>query len=182
MNMDNFPSANATALTLCNACFKNVNEIDAFCNNCGYPLKGSEMEQQTFIVDRGNREADLEEANKKIKRAGNTLFWVAGGTVLMGFVLYFTSSDPDEKVGGLIVNLILAMLYVALGGWSRKKPMAALISGFSLYILILILNAVVSPASIASGIIIKILFIGYFINGIKSAIEAEKIKKELNIE
>jgi hypothetical protein len=168
-------------LIVCNACYKHVSDA-AFCDNCGYPLKGSEQEQEYFMSIRNAKEIDLDAANKVIKRAGNSLYWVAGATVLTGILFYFTNPNDEVKLDMLIVNLILAGIYAGLGAWSQKKPLAAIISGFALYAIVLLLNAITTPASIASGIIIKILFIGYFIKGIKSAIEAEKIKKELNIE
>jgi len=163
---------------LCNCCFKSINEHDSFCDGCGYPLKGSENEQNYFISVRNSKEIDLESANKKIKTAGQSLYWIAGATVLSGFVFYFINKD----INLIIVNLILGGIYAGLGAWSQKKPLAAIISGFALYMLIFILNVITNPSSIISGIFLKILFIGYFIKGIKSAIEAEKIKKELNIE
>jgi hypothetical protein len=180
--MEEITSVTTPALTLCNACYKHVNEADAFCDNCGYPLKGTEKEQDYFIAVRNAKEIDLDAANKAIKRAGNTLYWIAGATVLMGVIFYFTIHDEASKIDLLIVNLILAGIYVGLGAWSRKKPLAAIISGFALYLIVFLLNAITNPTTIASGIIVKILFIGYFIKGIKSAIDAEKIKKELNIE
>jgi len=170
------------AALLCGACYKHVNTDDAFCDNCGYPLKGTEQEQTNFIYNRSSKEIDLDEANKKINKAKHTLYWVAGATVISGFILYAVSQDAESKTDLLITNLILAFIYLALGAWSQKKPLTAIISGFALYVIVILLNAFVSPATIFSGLIIKILFIGYFINGIKSAIEAEKIKKELNIE
>jgi hypothetical protein len=181
--MEDLSATNTPAAALlCNACFNHVNSDDTFCDNCGFPLKGSEQEQNNFIYNRNSKEIDLEDANKKIEKAGNILFWIAGATVLTGFIFYFIQKGTEGAVSLLIVNLILGLIYTALGGWSKKKPMAAIISGFALYVIILLLNAFTDPATIVSGIIIKIFFIGCFIKGIKSAIEAEKIKKELNIE
>ncbi len=166
----------------CMSCSVHVPDTDPFCNSCGYPLKGTEMEQQTFITTRTNKAIDLEEFNKKIKQASFALYYIAGSTVIMGFIFSSTTHDPSEKKALLIINFILAIIYVCLGVWSKKKPLAAIISGFSLYIIILLIKAFTHPMSIFSGIFIKILFIGYFIKGIKSALEIEKLKKELNIE
>jgi hypothetical protein len=179
--MENITS-NTAALNLCEGCFNPINLEDAFCDSCGYPLKGSEMEQKTFILTKNNNEINLAESQKTIKTAGNTLYWIAGGTVLWGIISYFSAADEETKTTVLIVNLILAMLYIGLGVCSKHKPFAAIVSGFSLYTIILILNAIAEPATLARGIVIKIIFIVYFIKGIKSAIEAERIKKELNIE
>ena len=81
----------------------------------------------------------------------------------------------------VITNAILVAAFVGLGFWARTKPVGALISGLSLYLIIHLLNAIVEPMSILSGIIAKVLIIGYLIKGIRSVLEADKIKKELNI-
>jgi len=81
----------------------------------------------------------------------------------------------------VIPNLVLAVVFLALGGYTHKKPLACIISGLSLYIIVLILFFIDNPASLAYGVIVKIVIIGYMIKGIKSAIEIEKIKKEHNI-
>jgi len=176
--MEEISTQSTAATVVCDACYKQVNNDDAFCDSCGYPLKGSEREQNYFKAERSNKEIDLESANKKIETAGKTMYWIAGLTFLSGIIFYFMNKDSAL----LIVNIILTGIYLALGAWSKTKPVAAIISGLSLYALLFIINAVTNPLTIASGIIIKIIIIGYFIKGLKSAIEAEKLKKELNIE
>jgi len=180
--MDDLTTATTPTSIFCGACYKRVNDTDAFCDDCGYPLKGSEKDQDYFIAVRNAKEIDLEAANKAVKKAGNILYWIAGATFLSGLLFYFAGKDQAGQVDLLIVNLILTGLYAGLAVWSQKKPLAAIISGAALYAIIFLLNAVTNPASIATGIIFKIFFIGCFIKGIKSAIDAEKIKKELNVE
>jgi hypothetical protein len=176
--MEEISTQSAATAVICDACYKQVNNDDSFCDSCGYPLKGTEKEQNYFKAKRNCKEIDLESANKKIEIAGKTMYWIAGLTFVAGIVFYFINKDSAL----LIVNIILTGIYLALGVWSKSKPLAAIISGFSLYILMIIINGVVNPLTIANGIIVKIFIIGYFIKGLKSAIEAEKLKNELNIE
>jgi hypothetical protein len=166
--------------TLCAACYSAVTNDDDYCTNCGYPLKGSEKDQQYFISMRKSKEIDLNEANKKIKKAGYILYLIAGLTGIYGIAMFFVNKSAGE--GLLIVNLILAIVYSGLGFWSKNKPLASIISGFALYVLIFLLNAIVNPITILSGFLFKIFFVICFVKGIQSALEAEKIKKELNIE
>jgi hypothetical protein len=176
--MEDISTSNGALTINCGACFKQVNHDDAFCDSCGYPLKGSESEQKQFIAVRNTKEIDLEAANKKIRDAGKALYWVAGITAAFGLIYFFTS----KSIPVLLVNLILAAIFFGLGLWSKTKPLTAIISGLSLYAITIILNAIADPLSIAKGIIFKIAIIGLFIKAIKSAIEAEKLKKELNVE
>ena len=77
--------------------------------------------------------------------------------------------------------LILAILFLCLGGYSRKKPLACIICGLSLYVIVQILFLIADPLSLLRGIIFKIVIIGYLIKGIQSALELENFKKENNI-
>jgi hypothetical protein len=180
--MESTPTAE---LNLCDCCFKSINVDDTYCDSCGYPLKGSEFDQKNFIATRNSKEIDLEAAAEKIKKAGNVLYWIAGASVLSGVLFFMIGYSKDgenaEPVATLIVYIILGMIYLALASWSKKKPFAAIVSGLSLYIIVIVLSAIADPATIVQGIIIKGIFIAYFIKGIKSAIEAENLKKELNI-
>ena len=166
----------------CNSCLNQVDQNDTFCTTCGYPLKGSEDEQKNFMMMKSTKEIYLHEENIKIKRASHALYYIAGATMIWGLIAYGTSKDVETKNSILIVNTVLALIYASLGLWSKKKPLTAIISGFSLYVLVFILNAITNPLSIFSGIVLKIFIVVYFVRGIKSAIEADKLKKELNIE
>jgi hypothetical protein len=166
---------------ICPVCNADATANDAFCPGCRYPFKGTEHEQRVFGSNRNVKEIDLDETNKKIRQASITLFFVAGTTIVLGLALYAVDKDPSTQNSLLISNGILAVIYAGLGFGCKKRPLASIISGLSLYILVIIFNVIVSPLSIFSGIIFKIIFIGLFVKGIKSALEAEKIKKELNI-
>ena len=168
-------------ITNCAACFNQVNENDAFCTSCGYPLKGSEEEQKNFIMEKNTKEIYLEEENRQIKKSGYALYYIAAATFLSGLILYGTSKNADVKNTVLLINTILAAIYAALGFWSKNKPLAAIISGSALFALIFILNAVTNPLSIFSGIILKIFIVVNFVRGIQSALRADKLRKELNI-
>ncbi|HZX57825.1 MAG TPA: hypothetical protein VFE54_03835 [Mucilaginibacter sp.] len=161
----------------CKSCTVPVTTNDQFCAGCGYPLKGTDDEQKTFLMDKSYKELNLEEAKTQVKKARNAMYYVAGATVLGGLIFYGVNKDGVL----LLVNAILAVLFAAIGFWCTRMPLAGVITGTSLYALIFILNAVENPLTILSGIIFKIFIVGCFIRGIKAALEAEKLKKELNI-
>jgi hypothetical protein len=98
--------------------------------------------------------------------------------VISGFVNFFLSKDNPDVLAIVIPIFILAVLFLILGAYSAKKPLACLISGLSLYVIVQILLAIDDPVNIVKGIIFKIAIIGYLIKGIKSAIDIEKIKKD----
>ncbi|MEP6750616.1 MAG: hypothetical protein ABJB86_22960, partial [Bacteroidota bacterium] len=84
-------------------------------------------------------------------------------------------------LGILITNAAVAVIFLLLGIWAGKKPLAAIISGIVLYGVIILIGVVQNPSSLFSGIILKILVISYLIKGLISAREADKIKQQHNI-
>jgi hypothetical protein len=174
-----FPAAEAAHQ--CKCCFEKINEADQFCQACGYPLKGSDAEQQIFIYRRGFKKADLHEHDKKIKKAGTTLYVLAGVFLLYGLIYFFIGRTQDTSSGILITNAAVAVIFLLLGAWAGKKPVASIISGIILYAVIILIGAIEDPASPFKGIIFKIIVISYLIKGLVSTQEAEKIKKQHNI-
>ena len=179
--MENLPETTGDITLPCKACHSGVLPADAYCLNCGYPLHGSEMEQKTFLVSRDNLQLDIDDYNKKTKVAGNYLFILAALFVIAGLVAAAFGKDREVANVQLALDLILAVIFIALGAYSRRKPLACLISGLSLYIIVQLLNAVYSPITLVQGIIFKIIIIGFLVKGIKSAIEVDKIRKEHNL-
>ena len=165
----------------CAHCNTEIKTEDTFCTQCGYPLKGTEAEQNNFTTEKQFEEIDMFTYNKTLRQASNTLYYLAGVFVFSGLLYFFMHKDEAEVVSVVITNLVMAIIFVALGAYSKRKPLACLISGLSLYIIVLVLNAIIEPMSIVQGIIIKVIIIGYMIRGIKSASEIEKIRKENSI-
>lgn len=179
--MENQIPATVQLTEKCAHCNADSKAEDTFCTQCGYPLKGTEAEQNKFISERQVEEIDMFTYNKTLRQASNTLYYLAGVFIFGGLVYFFMHKDDADVVSVVITNIIMAAIFLVLGSYSKRKPLACLISGLSLYVIVQVLNAIIEPISIARGIIIKIVIIGYMIKGIKSAMEIEKIRKENNI-
>lgn len=171
----------AESLPECKSCFEKVSPADQFCQKCGFPLKGSDSEQQIFMYRRSFKKSELDFLSKKTESAATTLYVLAGLSFVIGVVYFFINSSSDNGSAILISYTAIAVIYLLLGVWSKKKPVASLISGMILYVLIELMGAVDNPANIFKGIIIKIIIISYLIKGLTSALEAEKIRKQHNI-
>ncbi|MDQ7948801.1 MAG: hypothetical protein REI78_12405 [Pedobacter sp.] len=168
-------------LLLCKCCAVGITPKDSFCNACGFPLQGTKDEQDYYIANRTVKEIDLVALKKKVEAATNSLYWIGGFLAFATIVTFFLKSDDPDLFAILITNVILVAAFFALAVWSKTRPSAALITGLSLYVIVILLNAIDNPASLLSGIIIKIVIIGYLGKGIMAVLEVEKIKKELNI-
>jgi len=166
----------------CKCCFEKTNLVDQFCQKCGFPLKGTNAEQQIFMYRRSFKKLELNGYDKKIKSAGTTLYVLAGIFMLYGLVYFFADSKSNTASAMLITYGLVAIIFLLLGAWSGKKPVASIISGMVLYISLQLISAVSDPTSLFKGIIFKIIIISYLIKGLLSGLEAEKIKKQHNIE
>jgi hypothetical protein len=68
------------------------------------------------------------------------------------------------------LNYFLAVLMAGLFFWARKSPFPAMVTGLCVYLAVIALNAVLDPTTLAQGLVIKFLFIGAMIAGIKAAL------------
>jgi hypothetical protein len=174
------PAPETTAAE-CKCCFVKINTTDSFCQACGFPLKGTDDEQRQFFTHRNYGHMEMDSLKGKIKSAGTTLYVLAGVFLIYGLIYFFLQRNGDNAPALLITNAAVAVIFLLLGYWSEKKPLAAIISGMSLYILVQLLAAFDDPLSILKGIILKVIIISYLIKGLTSALEAEKIKKQYNL-
>ncbi len=77
-----------------------------------------------------------------------------------------------ELYSMFVVNYLLAIAMFGLSFWARKSPFPAMITALCLYLAVNVLNAIVEPATLAQGWLIKILFVAAMIGGLKAALAA----------
>lgn len=166
---------------LCKACNDTYQITDLYCNGCGFPLAGTDQEQSFYLSERYAKEIDLADLSGNVETARKSLYWIAGFIAVTSAIGYFLAEDSTDQMSILITTIILVSAFTGFALWGKKRPAAAIISGLALYSLIQILNIAMNPVSIFSGIIWKVLIIVYLIKGLRSVLEVEKLKKELNI-
>lgn len=142
-----------------------------FCINCGYPQRGDVGEKAKYNADKVLSHAKSKEAPRLIRKARNTLFAIAALNLLVGLFYFFAQDD----IATCIISIVLAIAYVVLGFWSQQKPLIALVLGLFVYLMTIAINAIVLPASIFSGLLIKIIVILFLAKGINSALHLKKI-------
>ncbi len=79
----------------------------------------------------------------------------------------------------LLVNLVISLVYLILAAWSKTNAFGAILTAFAIFITIQVANVFADPASIFSGIIIKVILIAAFVKGIRSAIDARNLLRDL---
>jgi peptidoglycan/LPS O-acetylase OafA/YrhL len=174
--------ANVTQGPSCPMCHADVEPSDAFCNSCGFPRKGTAQEQKVFWLQLKTKNTKLERVNKKLRQARNTLFIVGTLTTLFSFGVYAWGYFGHYRgdLPRLLSNIILGLAFAALGFWSIKKPLPAILCGTALFLLLTLITIIASSLTTLNEYIYKLFVLGYLTVGIKAVFDAEKLKKELS--
>ncbi len=169
----------------CDACFKEIENDDVFCAYCGYPIKGTKVEQSAFILKQNKIDYYKAEIKKKVEnridKGATTLFCLSGLFILAAIIGFFKLQDNPQVLAFVIPYLILGIIFLLLGEYSKKKPLMCFVSGLCLYIIAELYDISERPQASPLGIITIFIIIVFLVLGIKSAVEIEKIKKENNI-
>jgi hypothetical protein len=73
-----------------------------------------------------------------------------------------------------VINIALAAMMVALHVWSRRSPLPALVTGLAIFVTVHAVNAVLDPKTLFMGLIIKVVAIVAFAQGIRAALELRR--------
>lgn len=148
---------------------------EKFCTSCGFPVNGTEEEKTEYKGKIIVSQFSLQEAEEKIRKARNIIYILAGLTFLGAMITGIANDDYPT----MMANLVICLLYLILAYWANKNPFGAILTCFIVYLTLQIVLAILAPATIVSGILWKVIFIGAFIKGIQSASEAQKLMKQL---
>ncbi|HMR09692.1 MAG TPA: hypothetical protein PKA88_28135, partial [Polyangiaceae bacterium] len=94
------------------------------------------------------------------------ILYAIGGIVYGGML-------EDVAVGA--VNLVLAGVQTGLWQWSTKSLLPAAVTSLVMFVTIHLLEAVVDPASLVRGLLIKVLFITGLVQTIRAALETRSL-------
>lgn len=114
----------------------------------------------------------MEGYDKPIRRARILLFIIAA-LQLVGIVTIGDIEPPDNWIYvGVFVGL--AVTFAALAFWTKRKPYTAILTALVIYGSLNLLAAIIDPASIFRGIILKIVAFVLLINALKNAREVQE--------
>jgi hypothetical protein len=145
-------------------------------NNKPAEITPEENSQTIFSGD----EFSIQGYDKHIRQARNALF-IAAGILLLNAIIIFSQYPFDIEI--MWLDYLLWIIYIggfiALGLWTKKKPYFAIIGGLILMGLFILINAIIDPKTIISGIIFKIAVIVFLFKGMKDAKAAQEMKEQL---
>ena len=166
-----------TDSTKCYVCKSTgLTQHDKFCPNCGFPQQGTQDEMKRFVYIINNKKQILEDHRKKINSARNVLYVLAGLNALISVLLGFVF---QKNIHVLISCGLSAVIYLALGLWSKKNPFAAILSGFFVYVTLQAIGVIINPASLLQGLFLKAGIISAFVYGYKAVKDSKVLEEEL---
>jgi hypothetical protein len=172
----------------CGTCGAVVRPNDRFCGTCGKALPPPEAYEHRKRLKEATTSIWILAALFTIfgmvmffvtrDEAGKVLAKIAqvddNATRIVGGVTY-TAAQIREQLSWapwnvLFVNLGLAAVMSVLAIWSRRSPLAAVLVAAATYAVVQVVNAIVDPASIAQGIILKVIVVLILARGIQSGL------------
>lgn len=172
----------------CASCGATARAFDCFCDGCGKPLPSPEERIQLKRVQRatnGMRTLAVLFAiygvvmffatQSQTSTALAQLASLDGKAMLpLNGVTHSVAEWRDqirwEPWGVLATNFVLAAVMACLALWGKRSPLPAVLIATATYMTVLVFNAILDPQTIAQGIFVKIVIIGFFVKGIKAAL------------
>ncbi len=131
------------------------------------PNTDSTNEQSIF----NESDFSMEGYDKHIRNARILLFVVAGMTLISLWSLAPFDNLASQVGAGVVV--LIAGVFVLLAFWTKKKPYTAILTALIFYILLVVLSAIVQPASLFQGWIFKIALIVLLILGLRNGKQSQ---------
>ncbi|WP_203257528.1 hypothetical protein [Hyunsoonleella ulvae] len=158
----------------CPNCNEIISQVEIDCENCGFPLSGTDKEKAIFIGRQISNKSKIGDAKESQEKAQRILYIIAGFQILNAILIYFKTKSVFDTSFYIILGLLLGVL----GYFSSKKPILflslALIVILSYYGLLYFIN----PELVLRGILWKIIIVSFLVYGIWNSMEANKLKKE----
>ena len=132
------------------------------------------------------QQIQMEGYERTVRKARNALFW-AGGLIFLGemIAMFRTTEGFDPII--FIIALVEGGIFVGLAFWTKKKPFTAIVTGFIVFILFIILSMVLGAMvdgaagamkALVSGFLVKLVIIMALTRPIRDAKALEEAKKQ----
>ena len=188
----------ATPQLRCPHCGVNNAGSPSFCSRCGKALPSlvpsrprvvsglTGMSGSELPTSSAGREMLSGHLNKLTKQASWALLAVAiVETIFEPASVLAKQAEIQRETGRYfhvnpavwLIVVLIAGAFWGLWAWSRKSPLPAAIVGLALYGTLIVITAVLNPATIGQGWIIKGIVIGALVQGIVAGVKARKLSE-----
>jgi hypothetical protein len=158
------PTARDLVSIQCSTCDTKIRLGEAHCTSCGREVTRDEID----ALRRRWEATDPEAARRSDAVAyGRAALLVVAGLAFIEAMVY---GLLGESVRTLAFGLAISGCMVALFFWGRRQPLASMVVGTTIYLVLQGIAVIVSEASLGQGILIKILIVVTLIGGIVAEI------------
>ncbi|HTL82844.1 MAG TPA: hypothetical protein VL651_14120 [Bacteroidia bacterium] len=126
------------AIAQCEFCKSELKDVPAHeCEVCGFPVKGTEQEQQDFMMVNAELKSLIDESETALSWARFVMLWPWVGAFIMGS-FYFLR--PPIQWIAFFASLTICTVFIAAFFAVKKKPVEVLTSVFTVYVMTLIIG------------------------------------------
>jgi len=157
-----------------------------FCRAChkALPIPGATprlVEGRAMPTTAAGYQVQAQELTAVTRKAGGALLTVAIIQLIVGGVVYLSARTlpGPQAAQAIVVSVIIAgvgVVFLALYAWSKVNPLAAAITGLTLYLLIHLADAMLDPTAIARGFIVKIFVISVLCRAISAGMKHRNLR------
>lgn len=140
------------------------------------------METEKSIIEpyEGYKETQLESLGIQKKKVRNSIFYIA--LILLAGALLALLVANRFNILLLIDAIFFPAIFLGIGFFAMKQPMVSVIIAAIVFVLLLILQILISGGIGAiSGLILKAIVIYFILSAYQSAKEFQKIKREIEL-
>lgn len=177
----------------CPHCNAEVPSGVQFCTSCGKAVAVGSSSPRVVNEEKGvaasvaGQSMQADALRKTMKKAFTGLVVVAvlQGLALALFLVMFTqATKPEERSAMLILSIVVGVIFVGfvgLAAWSRYQPFPAAVTGLVILGTLWAIDIIADPASIMSGILIKIIVLAMLIRSVQAGLAHRKLAREIAV-
>lgn len=158
----------------CPNCKEEVSQVEINCENCNFPLAGTEKEKSIFIGKQIANKSKIGDAKESQGKARKILYIIGALQLLNAFIAF----NSGLTTADVVFYVILAVLLILFGYLSSKKPLLFISLGFALMLAYYALLYSINPEYLFRGSMWKVVTLGFLGYGIFGAMDEQDIKKK----
>jgi len=156
-------------MSRCSSCQAEVHAGERYCGACGYDTHKDDHIEAVL-------EPKLRQARGWILAVG-IIYLVSAA---LQVAIAGDSITSDEVTFSFASAGALFAIHLGLWWWAKTAPFAASVVALVLFVTLQLVWAALDSATLARGLIIKILFLIALIQAVKAGVDAQRLRRERN--
>jgi len=157
---------------ICPYCKAEVSRVAIFCEQCGFPLEGSEQEKADFLKDQASTSSLLRDTRITIGRTQIILYVIAVFQFLNAAIAYVNAKDHFTTIFFVSIGLLLAIFSY----FSKKRPIVCIALSLATMLGYYAYLYTIHPNFLSEGLLWKLAIILFLAFALFDAIYGKYIK------